>query len=229
MGSLRAWLFYLPGPGPWLMSWLRKRWVLFRNPRGTIVFQGPVYLGPGFSLHMPYGGTFIVGPGVEFRRGFRAELVGPQSRITIGGSSVFTYDVIIQCASTIEIGDHCMFGQASLVVDGNHRIRDLDTPMLHQGYDLRPLRIAHHVTTTTKCTIIADIGERTFVGANSVVSRELPPYCLVVGAPARPIEYFGPPGQGPPGVPERSDSSAATSGATDTSSPAAARFQDSRK
>jgi acetyltransferase-like isoleucine patch superfamily enzyme len=229
MGSLRAWLFYLPGPGPWVMSWLRKRWVLFRNPRATIVFEGPVYLGPRFSLDMPYGGQFIVGPGVAFRRGFRAELMNGESRITIGGGSVFTYDSIIQCARSVTIGGHCMFGQASLIVDGNHRFRDLDKPMLEQGYDLRPIVIADHVTTTTKCTIIADIGERTFVGANSVVSRDLPAYCVCVGSPARAIEYFGPPGQGPPGVPVRSESSASTSGATDTSSPDTARSQASRK
>jgi acetyltransferase-like isoleucine patch superfamily enzyme len=210
-GGIRAWLFYLPGPGPWLMSWVRKRWVLFRNPRARIEFQGPVYLGPRFSLDMPRGGTFIVGPGVEFRRGFRAELAGPESRITIGGGSVFTYDVIVQCASSIEIGEHCMFGQATLVVDGNHRFRDLDRPMLHQGYDLRPVKLSDHVTVTTKCTIMASIGERTFVGANSVVVRELPAFCLATGSPARVSDYFGPPGREPPGFAARS-ASAETAG-----------------
>jgi acetyltransferase-like isoleucine patch superfamily enzyme len=197
--SIRVWAGYLPGPGPWVMSWLRKRWVLFRNPHATIIFQGPVYLGPRFSLDMPHGGTFIVGPGVEFRRGFRAELAGPDSRITIGGGSVFTYDVIIQCASTIDIGAHVMFGQTTLVVDGNHRFRELDRPMLDQGYDLKPLVIADHVTTTTKCTIIANVGERSFIGANSMVSRDIPAFCLAAGVPARVLEYFGPPGQEPPG------------------------------
>lgn len=48
--------------GPKLMSWLRKRWLLFRHPHAEIVFQGPVYLGPGFSLHVPGKGRFIVGP-----------------------------------------------------------------------------------------------------------------------------------------------------------------------
>ena len=71
---------------------------------------------------------------------------------------MFTYDVVIQCSSQITIGDHCMFGQASLVVDGNHNFRDLELPMLHQGYTLTPITLADHVTTTTKCTIIADIG-----------------------------------------------------------------------
>jgi acetyltransferase-like isoleucine patch superfamily enzyme len=205
-GSVRGWLFYLPGPGPWLMSWLRKRWVLFRNPRAQIEFRGTVYLGPGFSLHIPNGGTFVVGPGVEFRRGFRAELAGPESRVTVGGGSVFTYDVIIQCGSSIEIGEHCMFGQATMLVDGNHRFRELGRPMLQQGYDLRPLKLSDHVTVTTKCTIMASIGERTFVGANSVVARDLPPFCVAAGVPARVIDYFGPPGQEPPELSERSAS-----------------------
>jgi acetyltransferase-like isoleucine patch superfamily enzyme len=182
------------------MSWLRKRWVLFRNPQGHIEFQGPVYLGPGFSLHLPHGGSFIVGPGVEFRRGFRAELAGPESTISIGQACAFTYDVVIQCASSIEIGEHCMFGQATLVVDGNHRFRDLDRPMLAQGYDLRPLKIADHVTVTTKCTIINDIGERTFVGANSVVTQPLPAFCVAGGVPARVLDYFGPAAQEPGGA-----------------------------
>ena len=69
--------------------------------------------------------------------------------------------------------------------------------MLQQGYALSPVTVSDHVTTTTKCTIIADIGERTFVGANSVVSRPLPAFCVAAGAPARVIDYFGPPGQEP--------------------------------
>jgi acetyltransferase-like isoleucine patch superfamily enzyme len=191
------------------MSWLRKRWVLFRNPHAHIEFRGPAYLGPGFSLHMPHGGTFVVGPGVEFRRNFRAEFAEPSTRITIGGGSVFTYDVLIQCASSIEIGDHCMFGQSTLVVDGNHRFRDLDRPMLQQGYELRPLVISDNATITTKCTIIADIGERAFVGANTVVSRPVPAFCVVAGAPARVLEYFGPPGQEPAELASRSRSAGA--------------------
>jgi acetyltransferase-like isoleucine patch superfamily enzyme len=189
---VRVWLFYLPGPGPLLMSWLRKRWVLFRNPHARIEFDGPVYLGPGFSIDAPRGGTFRVGPGVEFRRGFRAELGGPDAMISIGTMSVFTYDVIVQCSSSIEIGAHCMFGQATIVVDGNHRFRDVGRPMLEQGYDLRPLKISDHATITTKCTIIADVGERTFVGANSVVTKPLPSFCVAAGVPARVVEFFGP-------------------------------------
>lgn len=202
--GIRVGLLYPPGPGPRVMSRFRQLWVIFRNPHAHIEFQGRVYLGPRFSLDMPRGGTFIVGPNVEFRRGFRAELGGGDARITIGEGSVFTYDVLIQCGTTIDIGQRCMFGQTTLVVDGNHRFRDLDQPMLEQGYDFRPIIIADDVTVTTKCTIIAGIETRTFVGANSVVTKDLPAYCLAVGVPARVIDYFGPAGQEPPGFEPRS-------------------------
>jgi acetyltransferase-like isoleucine patch superfamily enzyme len=194
------------------MSWLRKRWVLFRNPHAHIEFRGPVYLGPGFSLDMPRGGTFIVGPGVEFRRDFRAEFANGDARITIGEGCAFTYGVLIQCATSIDIGKQCVFGQAVMLVDGSHNFRDINRPLLAQGYAYRPLQIADHVAVMTKCTVIADVGERTFVGANAVVTRPLPPFCVAAGVPARVIDYFGPPGQEPPELGERSASSAETSG-----------------
>ena len=183
--------------GPLLMSRLRKWWVRFRNPTATIVFGEHTYLGPGFSLHAPFGGTFITGERVEFRRNFRAELGGPKSRISIGAGSVCTYDVVMQCGTTIEIGERCMFGQATLVVDGNHRFRDLDRPMLEQGYDYRTIRVEDDATITTKCTVVAPVGTRAFIGANTVVTRPIPPYTVAVGVPAKVIDYFGPPGSEP--------------------------------
>jgi acetyltransferase-like isoleucine patch superfamily enzyme len=118
--------------------------------------------------------------------------------VRIGRGSRFTYDVLIQCGRLIEIGEGCMFGQSTAMFDGNHRFRDLSRPMLGQGYDLRPVRIEDQAIITTKCTIIgATIGKRAFIGANSVVTRDIPPYVVAVGAPAKPVDYFGPEGDRP--------------------------------
>lgn len=177
--------------GPRLMSWARKQWVLLRHPHASIEFGRGVYVGPGFSLDIPSTGSFIVGDHVEFRRDFRAEIVG-NGVIRVGSRSHFTYSVVIQCSTTIEIGERCMFGQATLVLDGQHRFRDIDRPMLEQGYDYTPIRIENDATVTTKCTIMASLGERSFIGANSVVSRPVPAFSVAVGAPARVVDYFGP-------------------------------------
>lgn len=183
--------------GPRVMSALRRRWVLLRHPHANVQIDPSCYLGPGFSLHVPGPGTFIAGPGVEFRRGFRCEVEGT-GRVTIGAQTRFTYYVLMQCSTTIEIGERCMFGQSTIVIDGNHRFRDITKPMLDQGYDFSPIRIEDDATITTKCTIIAPVGKRAFIGANSVVTKPVPPYTVTVGAPAKPVEYFGPPGEEPP-------------------------------
>jgi acetyltransferase-like isoleucine patch superfamily enzyme len=182
---------------PRVASELRRRWTVFRNPHCDIRFEGPVYCGPGFSVFAPEGGTLVVGPGVEFRRNFRVELHKGAS-LHVGGGTVFTYDVLVQCSSSIEIGERCMFGQSSIVVDGNHRFRDLDRPMLEQGYDLVPIRIDDDAVVTSKCTIIADLVKRAWIGANSVVTKPIPDYSIAAGTPAKVIEYFGPNRRGTP-------------------------------
>jgi acetyltransferase-like isoleucine patch superfamily enzyme len=192
--------------GPLLASALRKRWAIFKNPAATIEFGKDTYCGPGFSLHMPFGGTFITGEGVEFRRNFRAE-TGKNGRIEIGSGSYLTYDVIISCDTVISIGERCGLAQSTYVADGSHKYRDLEEEFLKQGYDYRPIRIEDDAQIHSKCTIVNSIGHRAVIGANAVVSREIPPYCLAAGVPARVIDYFGPPGQEPPGwePPERSE------------------------
>ena len=184
--------------GPLLASALRKRWAKFKNPAATIVFGKHTYCGPGFSLHMPFGGTFITGEAVEFRRKFRAE-VGANGRIEIGSRSYLTYDVIISCDTVISIGERCGLAQSTYVADGSHKYRDLEEEFLNQGYDYRPIRIEDDAQIHSKCTIVNSIGHRAVIGANAVVSREIPPYCLAAGVPARVIDYFGPPGMEPEG------------------------------
>lgn len=155
-------------------------------------FRGPCYLGPGFSLTIPGRGSLDVGTGVEFRRGFTCEIAGT-GRVTIGAGTVFTYDTIIQCSTAVDIGERCMIGRA-LIADGNHRFRDLDLPVAAQGYDFRPVSIGDETLVTTHAVITASVGRRSFVAANSVVTRPMPDFSLIGGAPARVLEWYGPEG-----------------------------------
>ena len=192
------------GPGPRLMSWLRKRWILFSHPHANIVFEGPVHIGPGFSLDIPHTGSLIVGPGVEFRRGFRAEIVG-DAVVKIGARCVFTYYALIQTHSPIEIGEHSGLGQSCAIFDGNHNFReqDPDTPFYDTGFATNPIRIGRNCGILTKTTIMSDVGDNSQIGANSVVTRPVPANCVAVGAPARVIDYFGPEDEAPPEFKER--------------------------
>jgi acetyltransferase-like isoleucine patch superfamily enzyme len=173
-----------------LASSIRKLLVRLRNRHATIEFREPVYWGPGCALVLDPGTTFIAGPRAHFRRGVIVEIRG-SGRVEIGSDAHFTYNTVIQCTTSIKVGDHCSVG-GSMLVDGNHRWRSTDKPMLEQGYEYNPLTIGDYATITTGCVVMADVGERAVVGANAVVTKPVPPYTIAAGVPARVISEFGP-------------------------------------
>ena len=178
-------------------SEVRRRAIHATHLHADVRITAPVRIGPGFALDIPDDGTFHVGEACDFRRGFVCEIAG-SGRVTIGPHCTFTSHALVQCSTSIEIGTRCIFGQDLLLADGNHRYRDPDRHLLDQGYEFRPIVIGDGAVVTSKCTILASIGERALIGANSVVTRPVPAYCLAVGAPARVVEYFGPPELRPP-------------------------------
>lgn len=177
--------------GARLASDVRRLMVKATHLHAHVEFRGPVRIGPGFQLDIPDAGTLIVGPGVDFRSGFKCEING-SGRVEVGMGTTFTSNALIQCSTSIVIGERCGFGQSVLIVDGYHRYRDPDVHWLEQGYDYRPIRIGDGAGISDKCTIQADIGERAMIASGSVVNRPIPAYCLAVGAPARVVSYFGP-------------------------------------
>ena len=174
-----------------VLSELKRITVLATHRHARVEFRGPVYLGRGFQLLMPHGGSFIVGAGVEFRRDFVCEIQG-DGRVEIGDGAIFTYGCVIQCSTSVEVGAGAMIGQHCQIVDGNHRFRDPNVPFLEQGYDFQPIRIGAQAAILSKCTIIADVGERAVVAAHSVVTKPIPPFSLAGGVPAKVLDRYGP-------------------------------------
>ena len=170
----------------------RRLAALATHLHADVRFDGPVYLGPGFGLRITDSGTFHVGSGVDIRRNFLCEISG-SGRVTIGDGCIFTGMALIQCSTSIDFEAGSIINQGCLIVDGNHRFRDAETPFLEQGYDYKPVRIGRGAVVHTNSVVINDIGERAVIGANSVVTRPIPPFCLAHGTPARVVDYFGPP------------------------------------
>ena len=213
-----AWrLSYVEGPR--MMSTVRKRWQIFRNPDATIRFGNNVIAGPSFKVHAPFGGTLIIGDHVEFRRNFRVDLGGPEAQVTVGDECHFTLDVNITCDTSVTIGRRVALGQNNLIADGNHKFRDLTTPSLDQGYDYRAITIGDDAMVHSKVTILNDIGERAVIGANAVIVKPIPPYTVAAGVPAKVLDYFGPPGQEPEGWRPASTLGSPESGPIDGAAP----------
>lgn len=176
---------------PRVGSALRKATIKATHLHADVSFGPHCRIGPGFSLDIPEDGTFRVGAAVDFRHDFFCEISG-DGKVEIGDLSVFTYGVKIQCSTQITIGKGVTLAESVLVVDGSHRFKDHETPMQQQGFDFNPITIGDGASVMAKATVLADVGERAFVGAGSVVTEPVPPYSLAVGVPARVVEYFGP-------------------------------------
>ncbi len=172
-------------------SMLRQRWVILRHPEATIRFGRRCYVGRGFSVDIPANGTLIVGDDCEFRRNCRVEIVG-DGRVTIGNGSYLTYNVVLACSRSITVGERCGIGFNCGVYDATHLYRDISVPFLEQGYRYHPVTISDDAQIHSTSVILADVGTRAIVAANSVVKKPVPAYTLVAGAPAEPLEYFGP-------------------------------------
>jgi acetyltransferase-like isoleucine patch superfamily enzyme len=177
--------------GERLASRWRRRLLLFTNMHADVRIAKNTRLGPGFRLVIGDGGTFIVHPGCDFRRDFVCEISG-NGHVEIGAGTIFTGSALVQITTRLNIGPRAVFGQATMIADGNHKWRDPDVHLLDQGYDFTPIDIGPGAVSTSKVTILAPIGERALVGAHSLVTKPVPAYTLVAGSPAKVIEYFGP-------------------------------------
>jgi acetyltransferase-like isoleucine patch superfamily enzyme len=136
-------------------------------------------------------------------------LTGPApARIRIGGGSFLNMGVMVAAVEEVTIGEHCMFANGCFVTDGNHRFDDPGKPVPWQGFTTKgPTRIGDNVWCGANVVITSGvtIGERCVIGANSVVTTDLPPFSIAAGAPARvlrTIEYAEHPSGGlPPDAP----------------------------
>ena len=110
------------------------------------------------------------------------------ARVRIGEGTFLNIAVMVAAVELVEIGSHCMFANGCFVTDGNHRFDDPDTPITWQGFTSKgPTRIGDNVWCGANVVVTSGvtIGERCVIGANSVVTTDLPPFSIAAGAPAK--------------------------------------------
>jgi acetyltransferase-like isoleucine patch superfamily enzyme len=117
------------------------------------------------------------------------------ARIRIGGGTFLNIGVMVAALELVEIGEHCMFANGCFISDGSHRFDDPHKPVPWQGFTTKgPTRIGDNVWCGAHVVITSGVtvGERSVIGANSVVTADIPPFSIAAGAPARvlrTIEY----------------------------------------
>jgi len=93
---------------------------------------------------------------------------------------------------SIEIGNDVWTGHHVYITDQNHGYEDISKPISQQTQPERAVRIGDGSWLGHGCIVLpgVSIGRHVVVGANSVVTHDLPDYCVAVGAPARVIRQF---------------------------------------
>ena len=96
--------------------------------------------------------------------------------------------VMVAAAELVEIGEHCMFANGCFITDAAHRFDDPTMPVPWQGFTSKgPTRVGDNVWCGAHVVITSGVtvGERCVIGANSVVTADIPALSVAAGVPAR--------------------------------------------
>lgn len=111
-------------------------------------------------------------------------------RVCIGDYSGIGCNCLVQ--GGVVIGKHVMMGPDVLIYTQNHKFDRIDITMDQQGWsEEKAVVIEDDVWIGSRVTILpgVHIGEGCIVGASAVVTKSVPPYCIIAGNPAKIIKY----------------------------------------
>lgn len=135
--------------------------------------QGKVALGESSSL-----GPFSI---AEARGG----------SIRIGARTGIGPFCVLYGHGGLEIGNDCLIASHVVFIPENHRFDRLDVPMREQGGTRKGICVEDDVWLATQVVVLdgVRIGKGAVVGAGAVVTRDIPPYAIAHGVPARVVGY----------------------------------------
>ena len=111
----------------------------------------------------------------------------------IGDRTRIGHDCVLACIGEIVIGKDVLTADRVFVSDTYHDYRDAATPVLHQPMaDPRPVRIGDGAFIGVNAVILpgVTVGERAYVAASAVVTKDVAPNTVVSGNPARVIRRW---------------------------------------
>jgi maltose O-acetyltransferase len=157
--------------------WLRKvdhvgaRPRTFHKPR--IVNRGHMTLGDDVQLRS-------VNVPVEL-------VTGRDGRLSIGDRAVLNYGVSIDAAQEVSLGARVLVGPYVMIIDSDfHDLHHRD-----KRPDPRPVRIGDDVWLGAKASVLrgVTIGRGAVVAVGAVVNKDVEPFTIVAGVPAKLVGH----------------------------------------
>jgi maltose O-acetyltransferase len=111
-------------------------------------------------------------------------------RIELGDRVSFNYGCFVNGFGGLVFEDGANIGPYSMLHTANHNMDDPDRPVVDQGWaESPPMRIGRNCWLGMGCVVLpgVQIGEGCVIGAGSVVTRDVEPFTVAVGNPAKPV------------------------------------------
>jgi acetyltransferase-like isoleucine patch superfamily enzyme len=150
-----------------------------------------------------FGHGVRIGPGVGFKH---VETFEIGDDVFIGAQAYIQgrFDGTCRVGNNVWIGPQCYFdardlvledyvgmGPGSRVLGSQHTGHPTDVPVIQTDLVIKPVVIKRGADIGTGAVILpgVTIGEGAIVGANALVMKDVPPYALVAGVPARLVAW----------------------------------------
>jgi acetyltransferase-like isoleucine patch superfamily enzyme len=118
---------------------------------------------------------------------------GNNIRMKIGKCVLIGRQSLVSTGGYLEIGDYCLFAPRVYVSDVDHIFADITQPIIQQGGTLnRSLTIEENCWLGVNVVVSGNItvGRGSVIAANSVVLKDVPPFSVVAGVPARVVKMY---------------------------------------
>ena len=150
------------------------------------LIEDPIKRGRLSRLILREYSQLIIEGRVQMFEAVRIELL-PGAKLVVGNNTYVNHDTFIRCRSSIVIGDNCSIAYGVIIQDSDYHV--IYSENGEAKPDTLPIIIENNVWIGARAIILKGvrIGEGAIIGSGSVVAKDVPPYSLVVGNPARVV------------------------------------------